>query len=213
MRGSRFVIAYELSLMGRTVSNRGAVWAAGVGLVLACAGCGGGSSGESHATTTPTTVAPASLPTSIRLTSPVLAEGRPVPSRFTCDGPDDPPPLRWSGVPAGTAELALLLEDRSSRGDSGGPFVHWSVFGIPPSATQVPSGGGKPGTNDFHQLTYGGPCPPDNDPAHRYVFTLYALRAPLGLPDGAPPGDLRAAIGRSASAQGQLTVTYTRGGG
>lgn len=213
MRGSRFAIAYELSLMGRTVSNRTAVGVMGVGLVLAFAGCGGGSSGESPATATPTTAAPPSVPAGIRLTSPVLAEGRPVPSRFTCDGPDDPPPLRWSGVPAGTAELALLLEDRDSRGDSGAPFLHWSLFGIPPSVTQVPGGGGKPGTNDFHQLTYGGPCPPDNDPAHHYVFTLYALRAPLDLPDGAPPDDLRAAIGRSASAQGQLHVTYTRGGG
>jgi Raf kinase inhibitor-like YbhB/YbcL family protein len=135
-----------------------------------------------------------------------------MPSRFTCDGLDDPPPLRWSGVPAGTAELALLLEDQNVRGPSGAPFVHWSLFGIPPSATQVPRSA-RAGTNDFHQLTYGGPCPPDNDPAHRYVFTLYALRAPLDVPDGAPPTDLRAAIARAASGQGRLTVTYTRGGG
>jgi Raf kinase inhibitor-like YbhB/YbcL family protein len=152
------------------------------------------------------------VPASISLTSPVLAPGRPMPGRFTCDGPDDPPPLRWSGVPPGTAELALLLEDQSAQGESGGPFVHWSLFGIPASATQVPPGA-KQGTNDLHQLTYGGPCPPDNDPAHRYVFTLYALRAPLDLPDGAPPPDLRAAIARAASAQGRLTVTYARGGG
>jgi Raf kinase inhibitor-like YbhB/YbcL family protein len=141
-----------------------------------------------------------------------MAPGRPVPRRFTCDGLDDPPPLRWSGVPAGSAELALLLEDQSARGESGAPFVHWSLFGIPPSATQVP-GGGKRGTNDFHQPAYGGPCPPDNDPAHHYVFTLYALRAPLDLPDGAPPRDVRAAIARAALAQGRLAVTYTRGAG
>jgi Raf kinase inhibitor-like YbhB/YbcL family protein len=115
-------------------------------------------------------------------------------------------------VPAGSAELALLLEDQSARGESGAPFVHWSLFGIPPSATQVP-GGGKRGTNDFHQPAYGGPCPPDNDPAHHYVFTLYALRAPLDLPDGAPPRDVRAAIARAALAQGRLAVTYTRGAG
>jgi Raf kinase inhibitor-like YbhB/YbcL family protein len=150
------------------------------------------------------------VPAVISLTSPVLAQGRPVPRRFTCDGPDDPPPLRWSGVPSGTAELAILLEDQSARGESGAPFVHWSLFGIPASATQVP-GGAKAGTSDFHQLPYAGPCPPDNDPAHRYVFTLYALRAPLDLPTGAPPADLRAAIARAATALGRLTVTYTRG--
>ena len=212
MRGSRFGIAYELSLMRRTVSTGAAIGALGVGLALASAGCGGGSSGAPQAATTPTTAARTSVPASISLTSPVLAQGRPVPRRFTCDGLDDPPPLRWSGVPPGTAELALLLEDQTARGESGGPFVHWILFGIPPSATQVPRGGTN-GTNDFHQLTYGGPCPPDNDPAHRYVFTLYALRAPLDLPKGAPPADVRAAIGRAASAQGRLTVTYTRGAG
>jgi Raf kinase inhibitor-like YbhB/YbcL family protein len=198
--------------MARTVSSWAAVGAVGFGLALASVGCSGSSSGASQASTTPTTAGTTTLPASISLTSPVLAQGRPVPSRFTCDGPDDPPPLRWSGVPPGTAELALLLEDQNAQGESGGPFVHWSLFGIPASATQVPPGA-KQGTNDFHQLTYGGPCPPDNDPAHRYVFTLYALRAPLDLPDGAPPPDLRAAIARAASAQGRLTVTYTRGGG
>jgi Raf kinase inhibitor-like YbhB/YbcL family protein len=212
MRGSRFAIAYELSPMGRTVSSRAAIGVVGFGLALALVGCGGGSSGTSRASTTPTTADRATAPATISLTSPVLAQGRPVPSRFTCDGLDDPPPLRWSGVPAGTAELALLLEDENAQGESGAPFVHWSLFGIPPSATRVPSGA-RQGTNDFHQLTYGGPCPPDNDPAHRYVFTLYALRAALDLPDGAPPTDLRAAIARAASAQGRLTVTYTRGGG
>lgn len=198
--------------MGRTVSSCAAVGAVGYALALASVGCGGGSSAASQASTTPTTAGNPTVPASISLTSPVLAPGRPVPRRFTCDGPDDPPPLRWSGVPPGTAELALLLEDENSRGESGGPFVHWSLFGIPASATQVPPAA-KQGTNDFHQLTYGGPCPPDNDPAHRYVFTLYALRAPLDLPDGAPPTDMRAAIAREASAQGRLTVTYTRGGG
>ena len=180
-------------------------------LAFAAAGCGsgGGSSGSTPATTPP---APAgrSLPATIRLTSPVVADGRPIPRRFTCDSQDNAPPLRWSGVPAGTAQLALVLEDDGARGESGGPFVHWSVFGIPPSATAVPAGA-KQGTTDFHETHYGGPCPPDNGPAHRYVFTLYALRAPLDLPAGAPPPDLRAAIARTAAAQGRLTFTYARG--
>jgi Raf kinase inhibitor-like YbhB/YbcL family protein len=220
MRGSRFAIAYELSPMGRTLSRRGA-WRRGLALLppLAAAallaGCGGGSGGSSASrpvTTAPASSARLSVPSSINLTSPALAPGRPVPRGFTCDGQDDTPPLRWSGVPAGTAELALLFEDMDARGETGDPFLHWSVFGIPASATQVP-GAAKRGTNDFHQLDYNGPCPPQNDPAHHYVFTLYALRAPLDLPAGSPPADVRAAIARAASAQGRLAVTYTRAGG
>lgn len=180
-------------------------------LALALAGCGGGGSSSSTRATTPTAAARSSVPATIALSSPAFANGGPIPRRFTCDAQDVTPPLRWSGVPAGTAELALTLEDENARGESGAPFVHWSVFGIPPAATSVPPKA-KTGTTDFHETHYGGPCPPDNDPAHRYVFTVYALRAPLDLPDGAPPDDVRAAIARTASAQGRLTVIYVRGG-
>src|SRR6478736_6062446 len=57
MRGSRFAIAYELSPMGRTVSSRAAIGVVGLGLALASVGCGGGSSGPSQASTTPTIAA------------------------------------------------------------------------------------------------------------------------------------------------------------
>jgi Raf kinase inhibitor-like YbhB/YbcL family protein len=205
--------------MPRTPSRRaGAGVAAALALAAVVLGCGGGSgssgSSASRAASAPTSAAKPSAPVSISLTSPVLTAGRPVPKQFTCDGMDDQPPLRWSGVPAGTAQLALLLEDLSARGDSGDPFVHWSLFAIPPSATQPPAHGVKSGTTDFHQVGYGGPCPPDNDPAHHYVFTLYALRSPLDVPDGSPPADVRAAIARAGVlAEGRLEVTYTRGGG
>lgn len=35
--------------------------------------------------------------------------------RFTCDGDNDSPPLRWSGVPAGTVEVALYTGSNSGR--------------------------------------------------------------------------------------------------
>ena len=204
--------------MFRTPPKRtGAAVAAALTIVVAVAGCGGSSGSSSSSSTSkpstaPTTQSGPTVAAGINLSSPVLAQGRPVPRRYTCDGLDEAPPLRWSGVPAGTAGLALLLEDLNSRGDSGAPFVHWSLFGIPASATRVPSNATE-GTNDFHEVTYGGPCPPDNDPAHRYVFTLFALRAPLDVPPGSPPSDVRAALARNATAEGRLTVTYTRGGG
>lgn len=181
----------------------------------ACGGSGAGKPRPATSATTPTTSAPVAapaVPSSIRLTLAGARDGGSLPRAYTCDGVDDAPPLRWSAVPAGTRELALLLEDRDARGETGGPFVHWSVFAIPASATSVPPAA-KAGTTDFHQTSYGGPCPPVSDPPHRYVFTLYALRAPLDLPPGAPPGDLRAAIARAALAQGRLRVSYARAGG
>src|SRR5690349_4221307 len=94
-------------------------------LALALAGCGGGGgSGGPASATTPATSARSSVPATIALSSPAFANGGPIPRRFTCDADDVAPPLSWSGVPAGTAELALVLEDENARGGSGAPFMH-----------------------------------------------------------------------------------------
>ena len=154
---------------------------------------------------------PPSAPDRIRLTSPAFAPGAPIPQRFTCDGEDVSPPLEWSGVPAGTGSLALLVEDPDA-GD--GTFVHWTLFAIAPSDTGVPEGelspGAREGENSFGDRGYGGPCPPEGDPPHRYVFTLYALRKPPELDAGASPGQVRAAIADQAIARGRLTGRFER---
>ena len=43
--------------------------------------------------------------------SPAFSEGDTVPVRFTCDGNDVSPPLDWSDVPEGAAELRLSVTD------------------------------------------------------------------------------------------------------
>ena len=47
----------------------------------------------------------------LRLTSPALSEGQEVPTRHTCFGADVSPELAWEGVPAGTAEIAVVGND------------------------------------------------------------------------------------------------------
>src|SRR6188508_371466 len=69
------------------------------------------------------------------MTSPAFSEGGAIPSGHSCDGADKPIPLAWSGVPDGTAELALIMDDP----DAGG-FVHWVVVGIPPAASGFDNG-------------------------------------------------------------------------
>jgi phosphatidylethanolamine-binding protein (PEBP) family uncharacterized protein len=68
----------------------------------------------------------------------------------------------------------------------------------------------REGENSFGKQGYGGPCPPKGDQPHRYGFTLYAMRSPLGLKDGAKPDDVRAAIGERALARGQLIGRFGR---
>ncbi len=148
---------------------------------------------------------------SIQLTSRSFGNGGSIPSMFTCDGFDGSPGLAWSQIPAGTVELALTMEDRKAPH---GGFTHWALFGLKPSltrlaASQVPADA-KQGMNDFHQTGYGGPCPGYTDATHRYVITLYALKAKVPLTDGALPNDVRDQIDGSAIAKGRLTGTYRR---
>jgi Raf kinase inhibitor-like YbhB/YbcL family protein len=154
---------------------------------------------------------PPAAPDRIRVTRPAFAPNASIPARFTCDGDDVSPPLRWSGTPAGTRPLALLMEDPDA---SDGTFVHWTLFGLAPDGTglregEVPADAHE-GENSFGDEGYGGPCPPEGDQPHRYVFTLYALRSVPDLDAGASPGQVRDAVGEQAIARGQLTGRFGR---
>ncbi len=106
----------------------------------------------------------------MKLESPDLGEF--VPARFTCDGEDINPELRWSEVPEGTKSFALMVWDPDAPM---GTFIHWMVYNIPADKREIKQGEipGKQVINDFGKENYGGPCPPSG--THRYFFTLYAL--------------------------------------
>jgi Raf kinase inhibitor-like YbhB/YbcL family protein len=125
----------------------------------------------------------------LELESAAFLEGEMIPPLYTCDGEDTSPPLRWTGVPDGTASLAIILEDVDSVK---GVWSHWVVFDIPPATRVLAAGlsraeafawGARQGRNDFGQIDYGGPCPTDGK-AHRYVLHLYALDGELDLAPG-----------------------------
>jgi Raf kinase inhibitor-like YbhB/YbcL family protein len=180
--------------------------------MLVLAACGGVSVTTTAPSAGPTVAASPSIgegrtaAVTLTLTSPAFSEGGPIPSEHTCDGGDQPIPLAWSGVPDGTAELALIMDDPDARG-----FVHWVVVGIPASASgledgSLPSGAREGATGSG--TGYGGPCPPSG--THRYQFTLYALSAPLGL-SGAPTADeVRAGAADKTLGEALLTGIYAR---
>lgn len=151
----------------------------------------------------------------MQLTSTAFNEGEPIPAKFTCDGSNVSPPLKWSGVPSGTKSLALIADDPDAPM---GTWVHWVVFDLPPTVTDLPEalpktqfipGNAKQGLNDFKHLGYGGPCPPRGK-AHRYFFKLYALDTVLEFKPGASKKDVERALSGHILAEGQLMGTYKR---
>lgn len=144
----------------------------------------------------------------ITVSSSAFTDGADIPRRYTCDGEDLSPPLDFAGIPAGTQELALLVEDPDAPG---GVFVHWVAWGIDPSKAAIAEGESPPssGTNAFGRLGYGGPCPPRGAP-HRYMFTVFALSEPLDLPSGASADDLRRAVAGKVIDEGRIVGRYAR---
>ena len=173
--------------------------AALLGAAIAVAGCG-----SKHAATTATTPAP---PATIKLSSPAFTGGGAIPKRYACPR-NVSLPLRWSGVPADTRELALEMIDVDAPG---GSFLHWALAGVPSQTTSIAAGdpvpaGAVAARNDFGNVGYGGPCPPAGKP-HRYVIRLLALAARSGLKPGFSLGALQSL---RVLASGELTGIYRR---
>ena len=145
-----------------------------------------------------------------QLTSAAFEANGTIPREYTCDGADLSPPLRWAEPPAGTKSFALICDDPDAPR---GTWVHWVLFNLPASTTSLSTGlvpsGARQGTTDFGRPGYGGPCPP-RGPAHRYVFTLYALDLELDLPAGAAKAALLRAMDGHILAQTELIGRYQR---
>lgn len=150
------------------------------------------------------------LPEPISVSSPSFAAGAPIPRRFTCEGDNISPPLGWSGVPDGTVEVALVVDDPDAPR---GTYVHWVVVGIEPDRTELAEGAVPPGArqlrNSAGTATYTGPCPPSGPP-HHYRFTVYALQRTADIASDASPEAAIEAIEAAAAARGRLVGTFGR---
>jgi Raf kinase inhibitor-like YbhB/YbcL family protein len=141
--------------------------------------------------------------------SDAFEHAQPIPAKYTCDGEDLAPPLRWVDVPDGARSLALLVDDPDAPR---GVFTHWIAWGLDPSAGGLNEGEHAPveGRNGFGTNGYRGPCPPPGHGRHRYVFRLYALDAELELAAGADKDELERAIDGHVLTTAELVGTYER---
>lgn len=155
---------------------------------------------------------------SLTITSMAFAPNGEMPSLYTCEGKDISPPLAWSGAPAGTKSLALIVDDPDAP-DPAAPkmtWVHWVLYDIPAATNGLPEAvaasgapaGTREGVNSWGRTGYGGPCPPIG--RHRYFHKLYALDTSLqGLerPDGSA---LAQAMKGHILAEAALIGTYQK---
>jgi hypothetical protein len=154
-------------------------------------------------------------PGSITVSGAAFDDGGPMPASSAGKGVGDniSPPLRWTGLPSGTRQVVLIIDDVDVPLPR--PLLH-TIAVIEPTVDGVASGGLQPGTSgmrfiraDLGHRAYAGPRPIPGHGPHHYRFHVFAI-------DRAIPEDvttaraLLAAMSGHVLARGVLTGTYER---
>jgi len=145
----------------------------------------------------------------MKISSPAFQANALIPSKYTCDGPNINPPLKFEEVPSNAASLALIVDDPDAPA---GIWVHWLLWNIDAKTqniaeNSVPNSSVQ-GKNDFDENSFGGPCPPSG--THHYAFKLYALDSMLSLPPSTNKSGLEKAMKGHILAEAQLIGTYSK---
>jgi Raf kinase inhibitor-like YbhB/YbcL family protein len=167
-------------------------------------------------------VATAALPSALEtlvLRSSAFVDGGPLPIECTADGEGISPPLNWTGVPAGTCSLVLIVEDADSPTRL--PLVHAVVTGLPGkdggiekkfiAVDRAAVSGAVVGRNSMHRRAWLPPDPPPGHGQHRYVFQLVALKAHPPIVASLSRTQLVERLHQFAIGFGTIAGTYQRG--
>lgn len=160
----------------------------------------------------------AGAPESLLLCSPAFADGETIPTLYAGKGVGNnrSPALTWQGIPEGTRELLLIVEDADAPLPR--PFVHLIASSIDPKRSAVPEGALETpedavallGRNSFGKTVYAGPRALPGHGPHRYSFQLLALSRALRF--DAPPKltEVLAALDGAVLARGRLDGIFER---
>ena len=141
----------------------------------------------------------------LQLTSSAFSHGGEIPRKCGYKNGNEKPPLAINGVTEGTKSLALIMDDPDAMGAVGKVWVHWVVWNIDPTTTELENLT-EEGMTDFNEVGYGGPAPPDK--RHTYVFKLYALDSVLDLSSESSKADVEKAMEGHIIEQATLEGTY-----
>ena len=148
--------------------------------------------------------------TNLQLTSSAFSHGDEIPRKFGYKNGNISPPLTIDKIPSDAKSMTLIMDDPDAMGAVGKVWVHWIMWNINPTTTEItesmiPSGSVE-GMTDFGEVGYGGPAPPDK--IHTYVFKLYALDSVLDLSSESSKADVEKAMEGHIIEQTTLTGTY-----
>ena len=126
-------------------------------------------------------------------------EGGEIPKNCGYKHGNKKPELDFMGMENEPFPWAMIMDDPDAMAAVGKVWVHWLEYGnIDDSVTE--------GKNDFGEIGYGGPAPPDG--RHTYVFKLYELDTDLDLKEGYSKQELEDAMKGHIIAEAKLTGTY-----
>lgn len=156
-------------------------------------------------------------PAKLTVTSEDFTDGGPLPENAGFGFGNVSPQLSWSGAPEGTESYLLVCHDPDAPVMGG--FDHWAMIGIPAGVTSLQSGAGEFGAqvgegavtlqNDYGTKDWGGAAPPEGDPAHRYIFTVWALGTDqTGLDASTSVAKAQFTVLGDILARGSITGTY-----
>ncbi|BCM88550.1 hypothetical protein IAD21_00383 [Abditibacteriota bacterium] len=156
-------------------------------------------------------------PSTIRVTSNTFANGGTIPTSSSAYGQNISPDLHWTGVPAGTKSLVLIMDDPIARSPK--PANHWLIANIASSTRALPKGikpnamvaGGMQGGNLLGETAYYGPKPPADGLDHIYHLQVFALDRKVDLPSGFNRIAIFDAMAKAkVLAKGQIVGRYER---
>ena len=146
----------------------------------------------------------------MKIESSAFQNGSEIPRKYGYKKDNINPPISIKEIPKGTKSLALIMDDPDAMGAVGKIWVHWIVWNIDPSNSEikensVPSDSVQ-GKTDFGEISYGGPAPPDKE--HTYIFKLYALDEKLSLNEGSTKSQVEEAMKDHVLSEAKLEGKY-----
>ena len=142
------------------------------------------------------------------ITSADFEEGGEIPKKFGYKHGNEVPLIIPTGLPVETESVAIIMDDPDAMKAVGKVWIHNMYF-----FARIGQGWEEhfkvvEGKNDFGEIGYGGPAPPDG--RHTYVFKGYALDTNLfhELKDGFSKQELEDAMKGHILAEAKLTGTF-----